>query len=175
MVSLRWCYPCTFRYLSPIFKHLTMTKREEFTSLYSKWKASYLFSAHGPSDPAAKELYEKLKEWAVNNRGETIQYATEILENEPDDIVTLLDDLYGCEYTFEANGFMPLDIYCNLWLNILHKNKGHKDYYKDWRKWQRHLDKHYIPWNPFEEENPNVTLDEFKEGKRNGQKRTNQE
>lgn len=147
-------------------------KREEFTELNNKWQASFMISAHGPSDPAAKEPYEKLKEWASNNREEATQYIKEILEEEPNNIVVLLDDLYECEY--KSDGYIPLDQYCNIWLNILNNTlKGNKtkDYYKDWRKWQKHLKSHYIPWNPFEEDNPNVTLEEFKQGKRNEKKK----
>jgi hypothetical protein len=41
------------------------------------------------------------------------------------------------------------------------------DYYKEYDAYKKHLDKHYIPWNPFRQDDPNVTFEEFKQGKRN--------
>ena len=41
------------------------------------------------------------------------------------------------------------------------------DYYKEYDAYKEHLDKHYIPWNPFRQDDPNVTFEEFKQGKRN--------
>ena len=49
-----------------------------------------------------------------------------------------------------------------------HKN-GHSNvnYYKDYDEWSNYLKNNYIPWDPRIEEDPNVTLEEFKLGKRN--------
>ena len=49
-------------------------------------------------------------------------------------------------------------------------NKHIIDYYEDYNKWQDYLKDNYIPWNPVHEEDPNVTLEEFKQGKRNNEK-----
>ena len=144
--------------------------KQEFLDLYNKWKSSFMFSAHGSADPAAKEHYNKLIEWCENNRGDALQYIREILMEGPDDIVNLLDDLYKEEYNVEVDGFWPLDEYCNLWLNVTAPDFEHKvieDYYKDWREFNNYMKDNYIPWNPFKENDPNVTFEEFKQGKRN--------
>ena len=61
---------------------------------------------------------------------------------------------------------MEISELCNYLLNLKNGTKG-KDYYKDFREWKRHLSKKYISWNPIKENDPNVTLEEFKKGKRN--------
>lgn len=144
--------------------------KEEFLDLYNKWHSSFIFSAHGAAEPAAKGYYMKLKEWCENHREEALQYIREILFKEPSDIVYLLDDIYKEEYNVEVNGFWPLDEYCNLWLNVTDPDFEHKiveDYYKDYNEWHKHLDELYILWDPRIEDDPNVTLEQFKEGKRN--------
>jgi len=144
--------------------------KQEFLDLYNKWHSSFIFSAHGSADPAAKEHYNKLIEWCKNNRGDALRYIREILLEEPNDIVNLLDALYKEEFNFSYDGFCPLDEYCNLWLNVTDSEfdgKHIKDFYKDWKEWHKYLEKNYIPWNPFEEQDPNITFEEFKTGKRN--------
>ena len=42
-----------------------------------------------------------------------------------------------------------------------------KDYYKDYNEYYKYLEKHYIHWNQFTENDQNVTFKEFKQGKRN--------
>lgn len=147
--------------------------KQEFLDLYNKWHSTFMFSAHGSADPAAKESYNKLREACEINRGDALLYIREILMEGPDDIVNLLDDLFKEEFGFSYEGFCPLDTYCNLWLNVTDaefNGKHIKDYYKDWKAWHKYLEKNYIPWNPFKENNPNVTLEEFKQGKRNDKK-----
>lgn len=147
--------------------------KQEFLDLYNKWYSSYIFSAFGSSDPRAKGLYEQLKEWCENHKEDALQYIRELLLEEPGDIVRILDDLYKEEYNVEVDGFCPLDEYCNLWLNVTDPNFEHKvieDYYKDWKEFHDYMKNHYIPWNPNIEDDPNITLDEFKEGKRNDEK-----
>lgn len=147
--------------------------KEEFLKLYNKWHSSYVFSAHGSADPAAKIHYEKLKEWCKNHRGDALIYIRELLMEEPNDTVQLLDDIYKEEFEFSVDGFCSLDMYCNLWLNITDAEfdgEHIKDYYKDWREWDDYLKENYIAWNPIQEEDPNVTLEEFKQGKRNNGK-----
>lgn len=144
--------------------------KEEFLDLYNKWHSSYIFSAFGSSDPIAKEHYNKLREWCINNRDNALVFIREILLQGPDDIVNLLDDLYKEEYNVKVDGFWPLDEYCNLWLNVTDPDFEHKvieDYYKDWREFHDYMKDNYIPWNPHVEEDPNITLEEFKLGKRN--------
>ena len=147
--------------------------KQEFLDLYNKWHSSYIFSAFGSSDPRAKGSYEQLKEWCENHKGDSLQYIRELLLKEPGDIVRILDDLYKDRFEFNVDGYCPLDIYCNLWLNITNAefdNKHIIDYYEDYNKWQDYLKDNYIPWNPVHEEDPNVTLEEFKQGKRNNEK-----
>lgn len=147
-----------------------MTDKEQFLDLYKKWYSSYMFSAFGPNDPNAREHYLKLREWCANNKGDALLYIRELLLEEPSDIVLILDDLYKDEFGFNVDGYCPLDMYCNLWLNITNAefdNEHIIDYYKDYNAWKKHLKKEYIPWNPVHEDDPNVTLEEFKQGKRN--------
>ena len=144
--------------------------KQEFLELYNKWHSSFIFSAHGSADPAAKEHYNKLKEWCENNRSNALQYIREILMEEPNDIVYLLADLFNEEFGFTYEGFCSLVEYCNLWLIVTDTefdNKHIKDYYKDWKAWHEYLKENYISWNPLKEQDPNVTFEEFKQGKRN--------
>ena len=122
--------------------------KQEFLELYNKWHSSFIFSAHGSADPAAKEH----------------------LMEEPNDIVYLLADLFNEEFGFTYEGFCSLVEYCNLWLIVTDTefdNKHIKDYYKDWKAWHEYLKENYISWNPLKEQDPNVTFEEFKQGKRN--------
>lgn len=149
-----------------------MSKEQEFEKLYRDWIFSFGVSAFGCSDPNAQEPYEKLKAWCKENKQESLQFIKELLEYEPSDIVMILQDLYADELGIKIEGFMPLDQVCNLWLNILNNPKElskekMNDYYEDYRKWKKHLDKNYLPWRPNLEDDPNVTLEEYKEGKRN--------
>ena len=150
-----------------------MDNKEVFLDLYNKWHSSYIFSAFGSADPCAREPYLKLRDWCENNKGEALQYIRELLLEEPNDIVRILDDLYKDRFEFSIDGYCPLDMYCNLWLNITNAefdNEHIVDYYKDYNEWQNYLKDHYIPWDPRIESDPNVTLGEFKQGKRNKNK-----
>jgi hypothetical protein len=144
--------------------------KEEFLDLYNKWHSSFIFSAHGSADPAAKEPYNKLREWCINNRDNALVYIREILLEGPNDIVKLLDDLYKEEYKVDVDGFWQFGEYCNFWLNITDPDFEHKvmiDYYKDWNAYQNYLKENYISWNPLKQGDPNITFEEFKQGKRN--------
>ena len=144
--------------------------KQEFLDLYNKWHSSFVFSALGSADPKAKGSYEQLKEWCNNNRNVALSYIREILMEEPNDIVYLLNDLYKEEFGFNYGGFCPLDKYCNLWLNVTDPEfdgKHIKDYYKDFNEFRDYMKDNYIAWNPFKENDPNVTFEEFKQGKRN--------
>ena len=147
----------------------------EFLDLYYKWRNTFIFSAFGSADPRAKDAYEKLKEWSLENVKEAVECIKEILLEEPNDVVLLLPDILGTN--IEIDGWMPLDSICNIWLNILnhdisddHEKKELKDYYKDYREFKEYMKDNYIPWNPVHEEDPNITFEEFKQGKRNKKK-----
>lgn len=135
---------------------------KEFLDLYNKWYNSFIFSAHSTADPKAKDNYKQLREWALENKDEFKSSAIELLEEEPNDIVMLLNEIFD----FKIEGWMPLDVICNFWLNI-YKDTTNVDYYKDYKEYHEYMKDHYIPWNPFKEEDPNITLEEFKQGKRN--------
>lgn len=144
--------------------------KQEFLNLYNKWHNSCKFCEHGKESPEAKESYNKLREACEINHGDVLQYIREALMETPNYIVKLLDDFYKEEFRFDYEVSCTLDEYCNLWLNITDAEfdgKHIKDYYKDWKAWHKYLDKNYIPWNPFKENDPNVTFQEFKQGKRN--------
>lgn len=135
---------------------------KEFLDLYNKWHNSFIFSAHGAADPNAKDNYKQLREWALENKDEFKSSAIELLEEEPNDIVILLNEIFD----FKIEGWMPLDVICNIWIN-LYKGTTNIDYYKDYKEYHEYMKEHYISWNPFKEEDPNITLEEFKQGKRN--------
>lgn len=97
-----------------------------YLELYNKWHESFMFSAHGSSDPAAKPYYEELKKWC--------NFWVLILENRLEN--------------YKKGGILPY-------------------IYKDYDEYQEYMKDHYIAWNPFKEEDPNITFDEFKQGKRN--------
>lgn len=54
----------------------------------------------------------------------------------------------------------------NRWLNYF---KGTKDvdYYKDYADYKEYLSRHYIGWNPFNEDDPNPSYKEFVEHRKN--------
>lgn len=111
--------------------------KEEFLKLVNKWHSSYIFSAFGSSDPAAKRYYEELKEFCINHKEESLEYIRELLLKEPSDIVRLLDDLYKDRFEFNVDGYCPLDMYCNIWLNITNAefdNEHIINYYEDYNK-----------------------------------------
>ena len=149
-----------------------MYKKKEFEELYMKWYSSYMFSAFGGANPASKGYYDNLKEWCKENKKESLEYIKEMLEYEPSDIVMILQDLYADELGIKFEGYCSLDAVCNLWLNVLNKEKGLekgklKDYYKSYYKYKNYMDKNYIPWCPNFEDDPNITREEFEKGKRN--------
>ena len=144
--------------------------KQEFLDLYNKCHFTFMFSGNNSEDLTIKKSYNKLIETCKINRGDALLYIREILMEGPNDIVNLLDDLFKEEFGFSYEGFCSLDEYCNLWLNVTDvefDGKHIKDYYKDYNAYHEYLEKNYIPWNPFKENDPNVTFKEFKQGKRN--------
>lgn len=152
-----------------------ISKEDQFKELYCNWIYSFGVSAFGCGAPEAQEPYGKLREWCKENKEDIIRFIKEILEEEPNDIVMILQDLYAEELGIKIDGYMPLDMWCNMWLNILNKDikKGKitKDYYKGYRKYKKYLDKHYMSWRPNLENDPNITRKQFEEGQRNGEER----
>lgn len=140
----------------------------EFEALYNEWKCNTMFLSCGLHE---NEWWDNLVKWSEQHKQEAKDGLIEILKREPDHVVFLCSVLWG---ELDTHGYIPFEPYCNLWLNILEgKNDFRKDHYKDYRKWKKHLDEYYIPWNPFVEGDPNVTLEEFQQGKRNDKNHPN--
>ena len=142
--------------------------KNEFMSLYLDWKNSWIYSAEGIE---FNEKYNKLYEWCCEHKEDSIKFIYELIENNPDESVLLLPSLLDTKVVYiksrqHSHPIMEISELCNYFLNLKNGTKG-KDYYKDFREWKRHLAEKYISWNPFKENDPNVTLEEFKKGKRN--------
>lgn len=159
-----------------------------FENLYKDWHNATCFSSIISRDEIH---YKALEEWCVNNKEEASESFKELLLEEPSHAVGILDKMYPG--VLKVEGYVGLEPYCNMWLNILcnkellrsiiesgfnkdvilNFNSTEKeklkmvDYYKEYDAYKEYLDKHYIPWNPFHEDDPNVTFEEFKQGKRN--------
>lgn len=129
----------------------------EFKNLYDAWRSATMFKSTGQFQDST---WKNLMDWCRANRGEAFKSIKEILLEGPGWIVQALDEL--SPGMIKADGYIPLDTYCNLWLIIL--NGGENiDYYEDWKAWQKWLENNYKPWNPFKEDDPNPSLEEWKE------------
>lgn len=148
----------------------------EFERLYKEhWNKTWMLACK----PSHCPTWEALVDWAKANREEAIDCIIEMLKEEPNDIVGLCDVLFPDSVTYED--FVPLDIVCNTWLVILTAYKNGQvlettnpyefpDHYKEYKKYMKYMEKNYIPWNPFHEKDPNITLEDFMSGKRNDRK-----
>lgn len=92
---------------------------KDFLELYNKWHSSFMFSAHGSSDPSAKPYYEELKKWCLDNPKEFKESILEQLKESPNWSVDLLDDIYGKELGVSVEGYVGLDLWCSFWVMIL--------------------------------------------------------
>ena len=148
---------------------------KEFEKLYLDWDQNTAFMSVGNFE---NEWWYKLVEWSKEHKKEAVESIAEMLKEEPSFVVYILDDLFDHSLTYE--GYIPLDYYCNVWIALIEfYNNGEtdttntkvfsitKDYYKEWREYEEYMKDHYISWNPFHEDDPNITLEEFKQGKRN--------
>lgn len=147
---------------------------KEFESLYKEWHSNTMFLSTGNFD---NEWWSRLVKWSKKHTKEAIEGVRELIADEPDHVVHLLDEII--ENGPKAEGYVPLDAWCNLWIAIIDASKNNegkdrlvfpdeiKDNYEDSRAYHEYLKTHYIPWNPFHEDDPNITLEEFKQGKRN--------
>jgi hypothetical protein len=127
--------------------------------LYNKIENGHEFNAHlswfSEINPAYKELIDHIK----NNKLKSLLEIRNMLMREPHLIVYALMDVYPD--AIETDGFIPLKTLCNVWLNILN-NTDDVYYYKDYDKYQEYMNENYIPWNPFHEDDPNPTFEDFK-------------
>jgi hypothetical protein len=144
----------------------------EFKNLYVAWYNATCILSTGLHE--CKE-WKDLVAWSKEHKEESVDGIIELLTVEPNWIVKLCDELFPDALRYE--GWMSLNMVCNTWLTIL---KSYKDgtidkidftrcpnNYEDYEAYQEYLKDHYIPWNPFREDDPNITLIEFNEGKRN--------
>lgn len=147
---------------------------KEFEALYKEWHSNTMFLSTGNFD---NEWWSRLVKWSKKHTKEAIEGVRELIADEPDHVVHLLDEII--ENGPKAEGYVPLDAWCNLWIAIIDASKNNegkdrlvfpddiKDNYEDSRAYHEYLKTHYIPWNPFHEDDPNITLEEFRQGKRN--------
>lgn len=150
---------------------------KEFEKLYTDWYKATCFMSHSLFDVTE---WKQLVDWSKEHKEEAVDGLIEILEQEPDWVVQLCDELFTD--TVKYDGFVPLDFNCRLWLTLLKKYKKGESFngtdiydcpdpYKVYDEYHEYLKENYIPWNPFHEEDPNITLEEFKQGKRNPKKK----
>lgn len=143
---------------------------KEFEDLYSDWYLATCFQSS--RDFKHEPGFIALLEWSKEHKKEAIDSIKEILLKEPDFVVYILDELF--DHPLSTDGYVSLEAYCNFWLILLdyYENGENKlntsaDYYKDWRAYQEYMKDNFIPYNCFTENDPNITLEEFKMGKRN--------
>ncbi len=119
-----------------------------------------------------------MKAWCIAHKKEFKESVLEQLKEEPNWSVELLDDIFGKELGVKTEGYVGLKDWCNFWVLILeNKLENYKKgdvllpyVYKEYDEYKKYMKTHYIPWNPFKENDPNVSLEEFKQGKRNKEK-----
>ena len=143
---------------------------KEFEELYNKWYTDTMFLSASNFNT---DSWLELVKWSKEHTKEAIEGVREIIADEPAQVVHLLDLIV--EDPPKAEGYVPLDVWCNLWISIIDSAKDGKigdpieikDNYEDSRAYHEYLKDHYIPWNMFHADDPNITLEEFKQGKRN--------
>ena len=146
---------------------------KEFKELYDKWyEETFLLSYR---DLKHEQGFIDLVNWSKDNKEEAVDSIVEMLKEAPDFVVYVLDELFGHPLT--AEGYVPIEQYCNVWLNMIEYYRDgekdltkvdlNKDNYKDYREYMKYMDDNFISWNPTKEDDPNVTLEEYKLGKRN--------
>lgn len=147
---------------------------KKFKELYDKWyHDTCLLSSR---DFQHEQGFIDLVNWSKDHKQEAVNSIVEILKKEPDFVVYVLDELFDHPLTTE--GYVSIEQYCNMWLNLIEyyedgekdltKVDLNKDNYMEYREYMKYMNDNYIPWNPFTgDEDPNVTLEEFKQGKRN--------
>ncbi len=143
----------------------------KFEELYNKWHTDTMFLSVGNFNT---DSWFELVEWSKGHAKEAIEGVREIIGQEPHQIVQLLNEIVEDPPT--AEGYVPLDMWCNVWIAIIDASKEGKhdidvvnDNYGDYRAYHKYMEDHYIPWNPFHENDPNITLEDFKQGKRNNE------
>lgn len=146
---------------------------KEFEKLYDKWYSDtwFLSARDFPNEPG----FIALVKWSKEHKNEAVDSIVEILKEEPDFVVYVLDELF--DHPLAAEGYVSIEQYCNIWLNFIEYYRNgekdlskidlNKDNYKEYREYMKYMESNYLPWNPTKEDDPNITLEEFKMGKRN--------
>lgn len=145
----------------------------EFKELYDKWNEdTWLLSYR---DLENEQGFIDLVKWSKENKEEAAASIEEILKNGPDFVVYVLDELFN--HPLKADGYISIEQYCNVWINLIeYYRNGEKDFskidlykdnYKEYREYMKYMETNYLQWNPTKEDDPNITLEEFKMGKRN--------
>lgn len=151
----------------------------KFRKLYNDWYKAICFLSTGLYDV---QEWKNLVEWSKQNTDKAVDGVIEVLRKEPSHVVKLCDELFPD--LVKVEGYVSLEFVCNMWLNLLiwrkrgeldnpdtnNFAKGLTNYYEDYDAYHEYMKDNYIPWNPFKEDDPNVTLEEFKRGKRNDTK-----
>ena len=146
---------------------------KKFKELYDKWYYDTFLLSY--RDLEQEQGFIDLVNWSKEHKEEAVDSIVEMLKEAPDFVVYVLDELYDHPLTNE--GYVSIEQYCNVWLNLIeYYRDGEKDLtkvdlgkdnYKDYREYMNYMDENFIPFNPFKEDDPNITLEEFKSGKRN--------
>ena len=146
---------------------------KEFKELYDKWYYDTCLLSY--RDLKREQGFIGLVNWSKEHKEEAVDSIVEMLKEEPDFVVYVLDELF--DHPLTVDGYASIEQYCNIWLNLieyykdgekdLSKTDLNKDNYKEYREYMKYMETNYLPWNPTKEDDPNVTLEEFKMGKRN--------
>lgn len=148
----------------------------EFEKLYNEYnKVVCILSSTSCNVPQ----WDDLVRWSKEHKEEAVDCIIEILDKEPNDIVRLCYEMFPD--IIETKGYIPLKSLCSIWLTITilkaYRNESVIDLsnvsevYKEYDEYYNYIQDNYIPWNPFKEEDPNVSYEEYKAGKRNDENR----
>ena len=139
----------------------------EFKKLYDEWKYNTSFLSIIDNNNI---FYQNLEKWCLEHKYEAINCIKEILLQEPDWCVTILEKLIpGTDIPTKHIG-VGLTAYCNVWLNAIcgtYYTGKLVDYYKDYKEYHKYMNTNYKAWDPRKEEDPNISLPDFKKGARN--------
>lgn len=137
----------------------------EFKKLYDEWKYNTSFLSVIDND---NEFYKRLEHWCLGHKFEALVCIKDVLLQGPDWCVSILEKLVPGKVV--PNKYMGLIEYCNVWLNVLcstYYKDNIIDYYKDYKEYHKYMETNYKAWDPRKEEDPNITLSDFKKGARN--------
>lgn len=143
--------------------------------LHNSWYWSYALFSCISEDIICNKNFDIFVAYCKDHKYEALAYIKECLEDEPSYLYLvierlLVDDSMMDEYhkVFENSNASMEDI-CNTWLNVINetfeRNNGDvfgKDNYIIYREYQKFLNSNYIAWDPRKEEDPNITVKQYK-------------